>query len=195
MNIYEEIMTQRTLPDNAILIPDNASCVFRGVLFDVYQWQQEMFDGSHGTFEMLRRPDTIAVVAIDDDGKIIACHEEQPGGVLRQNHIIAGRVNAEDATVLAAAKRETEEEVGYRFKNWRLLEVHQPISKMEWFIHAFVAWGEDGKVPVRHDAGEKIIEGRADYLAVRDNNAHWSPKLEEFSSTEELMSYIQSQNT
>ena len=90
LDVYKrqgEIMTQRTLPDNAILIPDNASCVFRGVLFDVYQWQQKMFDGSHGTFEMLRRPDTIAVVAIDDDGKIIACHEEQPGGVLRQNHI------------------------------------------------------------------------------------------------------------
>ncbi len=46
-------MTKRTLPKNAILIPDHATCVFRGMLFDVYQWQQEMFDGSIETFEML----------------------------------------------------------------------------------------------------------------------------------------------
>ena len=57
-------MTKRTLPDTAILIPDHATCVFHGALFDVYQWQQEMFDGTYETFEMLRRPDTIAVIAI-----------------------------------------------------------------------------------------------------------------------------------
>lgn len=151
-------------------------------------------DGSHGTFEMLRRPDTIAVVAIDDDGKIIACHEEQPGGVLRQNHIIAGRVNAEDATVLAAAKRETE---GGWLPFQKLAFTRSASAEISRWSGLFM--------PLLHGAKmerclfvmmqEKIIEGRADYLAVRDNNAHWSPKLEEFSSTEELMSYIQSQNT
>lgn len=50
-------MTKRTLPDNAIMIPEQAGCVFHGEIFDVYQWQQEMFDGSYERFEMLRRPD------------------------------------------------------------------------------------------------------------------------------------------
>lgn len=184
-------MTKRTLPDTAILIPDHATCVFHGALFDVYQWQQEMFDGTYETFEMLRRPDTIAVVAIDDNGEIIACHEEQPGGIVRENHIPAGRVDTSDTSVLAAAKREVEEEVGYRFKNWKLFQVHQPLSKLEWFIHTFVAWGEDGKVPVHHDAGEKIVAGRADFATVRDNNLHWSPMLSEFSSTDELLTHVQ----
>lgn len=184
-------MTKRTLPPNAILIPDHAVRVFHGQLFDVYQWQQEMFDGSYETFEMLRRPDTIAVIAIDDKGEIIACHEEQPGGIVRENHIPAGRVDPTDTSVLAAAKREVEEEIGYRFKHWKLFEVHQPLSKMEWFIHTFVAWGEDGNVPVHHDPGEKIVKGRADFATVRDNNLHWTPRLTDFNSLEELMEQVQ----
>lgn len=183
-------MTQRTLPDTAIMIPSHATRVFEGILFDVYQWQQELFDGSFETFEMLRRPDTIAVIAIDNNDEIIACHEDQPGGIVRENHIPAGRVEATDESVLDAAKREVEEEIGYRFKHWKLFEVHQPLSKIEWFIHTFVAWGEDGKVPVHHDAGEKIVEGRADFATVRDNNLHWSPRLKDFNSLEELMAAI-----
>lgn len=187
--------TKRTLPKNALLIPKHATRVFKGKLFDVYQWQQEMFDGSMETFEMLRRPDTIAVIAVDDKGEIIACHEEQPGGIVRENHIPAGRVDPTDMSVLDAAKREVEEETGYRFMNWKLLEVNQPISKIEWFIHVFVAWGETGKVPVKHDAGERIVEGRADFQRVRDHNAHWSPRLAEFESIEELIKYVDTQES
>lgn len=36
-------------------IPDHAELVFKGVLHDVYQWQQEAFDGSFLTFEAIRR--------------------------------------------------------------------------------------------------------------------------------------------
>ncbi len=36
-------------------IPPNAKRVFKGIIFDVYQWQQKMFDGSKETFEMLKR--------------------------------------------------------------------------------------------------------------------------------------------
>lgn len=187
--------TKRTLPDDAILIPEHAQRVFKGELFDVYQWPQEMFDGSTETFEMLRRPDTIAVIAVDDKGEIIACHEEQPGGIVRENHIPAGRVDPTDMSVLDAAKRELAEEVGYKFTNWKLLEVNQPVSKIEWFIHTFVSWGEDGRVPVKHDPGEKIIEGRADFPTVRDHNAHWSPRLAEFESIEELIKYVDTQES
>jgi ADP-ribose pyrophosphatase len=183
-------MNKRPLPKHPILIPEHAECVFRGKLFDVYQWEQEMFDGSFETFEMLRRPDTIAVVAIDDRGEIIACSEEQPGGVVRRDHIPAGRIDASDASPLEAAKREVEEKVGYRFKNWKLFDIYQPNSKMEWFIYTFVAWGEDGKVPVQHDAGEKITEGRADFETVRDNNTQWTKRLGDFSSTEELLTHV-----
>lgn len=37
---------RKYIPENAKLIPAEAECKFRGELFDVYQWPQEMFDGS-----------------------------------------------------------------------------------------------------------------------------------------------------
>ena len=58
-------------------MPENAKLVFKGVLFDVYQWEQTMFDGSVETFEKLRRPNTSAVVA-SVGGKILMQREEQP---------------------------------------------------------------------------------------------------------------------
>lgn len=53
--------------------------MFKGVIFDVYQWEQEMFDGTTQTFEKLKRPDTIMVIPVTEDGKIILTEQEQPG--------------------------------------------------------------------------------------------------------------------
>lgn len=38
-------------------IPENAKLVFKGKIFDTYQWEQEMYDGSRVTFEKIKRPD------------------------------------------------------------------------------------------------------------------------------------------
>lgn len=35
-------------------LPPQAKKVFTGQIFDVYQWEQEMYDGSFETFEMLK---------------------------------------------------------------------------------------------------------------------------------------------
>lgn len=45
-------------------IPSQAECVFSGVRSDVYQWNQEMYDGSFQVFEMLRFLDGSFAVAI-----------------------------------------------------------------------------------------------------------------------------------
>ena len=36
-------------------LPENAKLVFKGVLFDTWQWEQELFDGSYSTFEVVVR--------------------------------------------------------------------------------------------------------------------------------------------
>ena len=48
-------------PQSKQPIPANAKKVFHGVIFDVYQWEQEMFDGTKEIFEKLKRPDTVVV--------------------------------------------------------------------------------------------------------------------------------------
>lgn len=58
-------MTERVLPKGARLIPREAELVFRGEIYKVYQWPQKMPDGSVKTFEMLRRPDTVMVIALE----------------------------------------------------------------------------------------------------------------------------------
>lgn len=155
---------QKRIPENSVLIPDTARQVFAGEIFDVFQWPQQMYDGSTATFEMLRRADTVSIICVVD-GKIIVLDEEQPNRGPRRN-FPGGRVDPDDESVLAAAKREVLEETGYTFRQWRLVKVFQPYAKMEWFIHIFIAWDADGHQAVAHDPGEKITINRLDMSEV-----------------------------
>lgn len=60
-------------------MPENAKRVFKGIIFDVYQWEQEMFDGGKETFEKLKRPNTVVVFPVFPDGRIMLTEQEQPG--------------------------------------------------------------------------------------------------------------------
>ena len=142
---------KKLVPTDAILIPPKATCAFHGIIYDVFQWQQQLFDGSHTTFEMLRRPDTVETIAIIDS-QVLVIDEDQPhrGRMVR---FPGGRVDVGE-TPLAAAQRELLEETGYSLSDWKLLAVRQPHSKMEWFIYTYVAWGDVHQVTARPDAGE-----------------------------------------
>ncbi len=145
---------RKYIPDTAKLIPEEAELKFKGELFDVYQWPQEMYDGSMATFEMLRRSDTVETVAIKDD-KIVITYQIQP----HQDWFYAypgGRMDPEDESELAAAKRETAEEAGMEFANWKLVDVHQPIPKIDWLVYTFIATDFTRQIPQHLDNGEKI---------------------------------------
>ena len=145
---------QKIIPVGSRLVPDEATKVFTGQIFDVYQYQQELYDGSFGTFEMLRRPDTTSAICIVDD-KIIVIEDEQP----HRKMVIAlpgGRTEPTDISVLDALKREVREETGHVFDSWELLEVSQPHEKMEWFIYCYLAFDAGEKIAAHVDAGEKI---------------------------------------
>lgn len=144
----------KTIPTDSVLIPDTAKLVFKGVTYDVYQWDQPVFDGSTETFEMLKRPDTVIVLAIVD-GRLLVLDDEQPHRGKRES-LPGGRVNSQDKTIQVAAQRETLEETGYGFSNWRLIKVYQPETKIEWFTYTWLAWGAYPKVSPQLDPGEKI---------------------------------------
>jgi len=145
---------KKIIPKNSSLIPDKANCVFQGKIFDVYHWDQELYDGTSETFEALKRPDTVSVFAVVD-GKIIVLEDEQP----HRTMVIAlpgGRVDAEDSSTLEAAKRETAEETGYSFEKWKLIEVIKPQEKLEWFLYSYIACGKYTKGEARVDGGERV---------------------------------------
>jgi ADP-ribose pyrophosphatase len=144
----------KVVPKDAVLVPPHAKRVFEGVIYDVYQWPQKMFDGSSATFEMLKRPDTVSVICVVED-KVLVLEEEQPHSGARWS-FPGGRVDETDQSLEHAAKRELLEETGYEFERWRLLHVRQPHTKIEWFIHIFLAWGAHKVSKPKIDAGEKI---------------------------------------
>jgi ADP-ribose pyrophosphatase len=144
------------LPVKHRLVPDQAQCVFQGEIYDVYQWQQELYDGSTTVFEMLKRPDTIQVIAIKDD-KLVVLLEEQPTMGQPYYGLPGGRHDVGNETEVEAAQREMAEETGMTFASWRLLNIEQPHSKIDHFVYYYLAYDFIGQNPPHLDAGEKII--------------------------------------
>ncbi|MFH1534525.1 MAG: NUDIX domain-containing protein [Patescibacteria group bacterium] len=115
-------------PESKQPIPKNAKKVFSGILFDVYQWNQKLFDGKETTFEKLVRPDTVVIFPILEDGRILLTKQEQPGKVPFIG-ATGGRVDkGED--ILEAAKRELLEESGYEAAEFVLWDAQHPTSKL-----------------------------------------------------------------
>jgi len=71
-------------------LPKNARRVFKGEIFEVWQWPQKMYDGSTETFEMLKRPDTAVVIPVVGD-KILILTQAQPNRPKAFYSIAGGR--------------------------------------------------------------------------------------------------------
>lgn len=124
-------------PKSKQQMPDDARLVFKGKIFDVYQWEQEGYDGSKHIFEKLKRPDTVVTIPVTVDGKIVIATETQPG---KEPYVslMGGRMeDGED--VLAVAKRELSEESGLSSDDWELFMSWQPYPKIDWAIFVFIA--------------------------------------------------------
>lgn len=158
-------------------IPEKAKRVFAGVIFDVYQWEQEMFDGSRMTFEMLKRPNTVEVIPVVGD-KILIQEQEQPGSAPFLS-LPGGRVDKNEDS-LAAVKREFLEETGYVSENWELWDTVDPYGKMEWTIYSFIARDCRRQQEMHLDIGEKItlkFVSFDEFLALADNPNFYEPQL------------------
>lgn len=134
-------------------VPSQAKKVFQGMIFSVYQWEQEMFDGSTHTFEMLKRANTIQVIATQGD-KILMSRQSQP-----HKHdylsLYGGRAETGEDP-LVTAKRELLEESGLESEDWELYKVVSPYTKIEWEIYYFIARNCQKTAQPHLDPGEKI---------------------------------------
>ncbi len=142
-------------PRHAHPIPSQAKRVFQGQIYDVYQWPQELYDGTEATFEMLDRPDTVQVLAIKDH-QLVVIKEIQPSFTQEYYSLPCGRHDHDEESELEAIKRELLEETGMKFKNWKLVDVVQPVTKIDWLVYTYVATDFDSQQEPKVDAGEKI---------------------------------------
>lgn len=171
------------------MIPKDAKLVFKGVLFDVYQWQQEMFDGSFRTYERLRRKPSVTVLPITAEGKLMLCEEEQPG---RGKFLSTpgGQVEAGESPE-HAAERELLEETGYtgRLEFWMTSQPYG--NKIEWEVHNYIV-RDCYKVTEQHlDAGERITPIFLDFELFIDA-VLTSPN---FRNVETIMAVVQAMRT
>lgn len=127
---------RKVIPTDAVIIPAYAAKVFEGVLFSVYQWGQTLYDGSVERFEMLKRPDSVYVIAIKDN-TIVVLNKVQPG---REPFLSlpGGRVQANEDPMQTAARNLTEQ-TGLVFDTFRLVSVKQHNQKIEWFSYMYIA--------------------------------------------------------
>ena len=134
-------------------LPPQAQMVFKGQIFETWQWEQQLYDGSTAVFERLKRTNTAEVIAVVGD-KICVQRQEQPGyGEFLS--LPGGRCDAGEE-LLPAAKRELLEETGYASNNWELFKEYQPYSKIIWTIGVFIAHNCAFAQEPQLDGGEKI---------------------------------------
>lgn len=135
-------------------MPQNATRVFKGVLFDVYQWEQVLFDGTTRTFEKLSRSDASIVIPVTEDGRIIITEDEQPARDMVITFPGGGCEAGE--TPEETARRELREETGYEAGNIMHVRSFQPSSKIDWTIHTFIAHGCQRVADAACEPGERI---------------------------------------
>lgn len=134
--------------------PPNAKLIHRGPIIDLWQWEQEMFDGTTEIFECITRQDTVTIIPFLNADTVLLTKQIQP----HKDPFLdfpGGRLDPGESN-LDAAKRELEEETGYKAKRW--MEWHNLINKgMNRFNETlFIAAGLHNGASPHLDAGEKI---------------------------------------
>ncbi len=138
-------------------IPAHAEKVFSWIRMDIYQWDQELYDGTITRFERSRFRDGAFVIGILPDGRILMTEQEQPA---REGIFIGlpgGAFDTVDEDPLECARRELFEETGYESDDYELYIVSEGSANLIVYTYFYIAYGCERRRPQQNpDAWEKI---------------------------------------
>lgn len=158
-------------------IPENAKLVFKGQIFEVFQWEQELYDGSTAIFEGLKRAGTIQIIPTQNK-KLFLSHEEQPNKP--KSYTFLGGRQEDNEEVLETAKRELLEEAGFESSDWELYKVYQTEGKIQWETYLFIARDCRKVAEPNLDAGEKIEVSEVnfdEFLEIVSTDNFWGQNI------------------
>jgi 8-oxo-dGTP pyrophosphatase MutT (NUDIX family) len=112
--------------------------------------------GAEHEYHVVQRPDSVQVVAVTTDGRMVMVEQERQGTQQRSLEFVAGLIDSGEAPNAAAA-RELEEETGYRAGQWRELGwYYTDPAILTNRVTVFLAEGCERVGAMNQDAGENI---------------------------------------
>lgn len=94
---------------------------YKGRIITVRVDRVRMSDGSIADREVVAHPGAVAIVALDDGGKIVLVNQYRPAVQARLDELPAGLLDVDGESALAAARRELVEETGLVAEEWHVL--------------------------------------------------------------------------
>lgn len=161
-------------------IPQNAKLVFKGILFNIYQWEQIQFDGTYKTFEMAQRSSNVQVLTTLND-KVILIEDMQPGFNKPKIGLPGGNVDFEEK-IVDAAKRELFEETGIKCEDLELLSIDSLGSKVDRKFYLFIGYNSKQIKEAQHSKSEHINVRKLsfdDFIKETQKDDFRNPKLKE----------------
>lgn len=135
-------------------LPKGAKKVFKGVIFDIYQWPQKLFTGETTTFELAKRHDTVVIIPTIKD-KIVIIKQRQPQTKWFYS-LPSGRMDKKGESPKEAALRELLEETGMKPKNIKLWKTYYSTGKVINTVYVFIAQNCEVVAKQNLDGGERI---------------------------------------
>jgi ADP-ribose pyrophosphatase len=115
---------------------------YKGSLITVRVDDVRMSDGSVVQREIVSHPGAVAIVALDDDGKIVLVNQYRPAVDAHLDELPAGLLDVARESALDAAKRELAEEARLAAEQWDVLvDLHSSPGVTTEAIRVFLARG------------------------------------------------------
>jgi 8-oxo-dGDP phosphatase len=115
---------------------------FKGSLITVRVDDVRMSDGSVAPREVITHPGAVAIVALDDEGRIVLVNQYRPAVAAHLDELPAGLLDVDGESALDAAKRELAEETQLVADEWNvLLDLHPSPGISTEAIRVFLARG------------------------------------------------------
>ncbi len=115
--------------------------LLQGGWLEVHRDDVLLPDGQHATREYIRHPGAVAVIPILDDGRLVLVRQFRYPISKTIIEFPAGKLDAGE-DILACARRELQEETGYRAREWALAcEIHNAAAYSTESIWLYFARG------------------------------------------------------